>query len=103
MRRDLLRELYEGELTPDQAQEIFDALLDSDEAAEVYDLLGLSKHESTAYAHGAPLEELAQWRYEGWPNVCVDCGREIDIEKFGWFAGEEREGKSALSHITCPE
>jgi hypothetical protein len=100
--RDLLKDLQERRLTPEDAEREFLDVLDSERGAEVYELFGLSDPESTAYGHGVPFEELAEWRYEGWPSTCARCGRPIDVEAYGWFAGEEREGNSVLVHIKCP-
>ena len=36
--------------------------------------------------YGIPLHILAQWRYEGWPNICTICDKSINAQEGGWKA-----------------
>ncbi len=64
------------------------------------DKLGLSFIEETAYGHLRP-DELAKWRYEGWPNICPACGKEIqNLEKLGWVV-KRKDGDPRLVHLAC--
>jgi hypothetical protein len=99
MKRNLLKELYDGNISVEQAYDIYDAAVNAS-VGDWAEPLELSDAEATAYAHGVGFAELARWRYEGWPNVCPICGKEIEVEKFGWWAKEIDEGHR-LVHITC--
>ncbi len=99
MKRDLLREVYEGSISPEQADGIYDAANDED-VASVRDNLGLTLIEDTAYGYLRP-DELAKWRYEGWPNICQVCEKEIqDVQKGGWVI-KRIDGDPRLIHLTC--
>lgn len=102
MSRDLLKEIYDREISPEDAETAFQRILRSEQGSLVYDLLRITKREATAFLHGVTFADLAKWRYEGWPNVCARCGQEIDLDAFGWFAGEEQDGNSVLVHLRCP-
>jgi hypothetical protein len=99
--RDILFELFDEKLLPEQAEKILSALLDSDHAGEVEKLLMLTNIEWTAYAHGATLADLARWRYLGWPLQCVRCRVAITLASFGWKV-VDIAGVSMLRHIRCP-
>ncbi len=100
-KRDILRELYKRRLTLNQVYRIDRHIIESPHAAKFYTLLGLSKPEATAHAHGVPYDILAKWRYEGWPAVCAKCGKKITIRRYGWWAKEVKRGQFALVHIAC--
>lgn len=99
---DILREVFEQRLTAEQADEFLAHVLDSPEAGKAESLLMLTRPEWTAHGHGSTLEELARWRYRGWPTRCIRCSREIEIDKFGWKVVDV-DGVSALSHIQCAQ
>ena len=84
--RDILEEVYKGLIAVDEAHDIFDEILASDETDSVFDLLGFSLTESSAYCHGADFDDVAKWRYEGWPDSCAVCGKKIVPEEGGWWA-----------------
>lgn len=98
--RDLLKELHDGVLSGDAAYDEYDRVMESD-AANAPARLGLSGSEWTAFAHGASFEELAAWRYRGWPTTCAICGKPLDANGSGWFAREMSPGKHALVHLAC--
>jgi hypothetical protein len=99
-KRNVLKEIYERKITEVQAEEILNAVLDSPEAGLVATLLGFSNVEWTAYAQGGSLDEIATWRYVGWPKNCVICGLPISVGSFGWFVVDV-SGASKLKHIMC--
>ena len=101
MKRDILDEILTGALSEDDADAVLDAILDSSEAPNAEALLGLSRIEWTAHGHGAMWTEIAHWRRDGWPSVCVACGRSIQAERFGWRVVEV-DGRAQLKHIRCP-
>ena len=100
MKQDILAKLYQKEISPKQAEAIYKAIITS-EAPKARVLLGMSRIEWTAFAQGADLETLSNWRYGGWPGLCLRCKREIVINKFGWFIHRGRVGKKRLEHISC--
>lgn len=102
MKRDILKELMDGAVSPDEAERIYDAIMD-DGKMDFAEALGLSNTEATAYGYGVPFDELAKWRRDGWPNNCVACGGVIDVSRGGWIPKEHgREPHHALKHLQCP-
>ncbi|WP_431320042.1 hypothetical protein [Rhizobium sp. YTU87027] len=99
---DILSDLIEGRISVQQAEQALDEILDSSLAADVQNQLGFSRAEWTAYAYGASLSELASWRQDGWPDRCIVCGNQIEIDRFGWIVIDVM-GASRLKHISCPE
>lgn len=88
---DILKKIYEGEITGDQAYDIIDEVLDKhnkDELDDPVEELNMNEYEWTAFGHGASLKVIAKWRYEGWPNRCK-CGKEFDYRNFGWIVEDD--------------
>jgi hypothetical protein len=97
---DILKKLYAGSITPNEAQKMLDEVLDSEGGGAIGSLLKIGDVEWTAYGHGAQLEEIARWRYDGWPTRCAVCGRKIHADLFGWLI-MQYGGRSALRHVGC--
>ncbi|MBD3249180.1 hypothetical protein GF336_03985 [Candidatus Woesearchaeota archaeon] len=98
---DLLKKLYDQEISLDEAKDIYNKIMDYDNT-QMKDLLCLSDVEFTAL--GGPYVDfdiLAKWRYEGWPNKCIKCKEEIVVEKFGWVIKKTEQGKPVLCHVKC--
>jgi len=96
-----LKEVATGALTEEQIHAIVHAACQLGVGVEA--ALMLSHTEWTAHCHGVWFSDLAKWRYHGWPNHCVNCGKEIDVERFGWMANEvDNEGCPAMKHAVCP-
>jgi hypothetical protein len=99
-RLDFLAEVYVEKMSEVEGEAKTSRILSSPEAANIKALLGLSNIEWTAHAQGANVNEIASWRYRGWPQVCLICGGPLYVEDFGWFvAVVDSVGK--LTHITC--
>ena len=100
LKRDLLKEVYDGKLTDEEAADIFEQYLDESRVEWGHrDALMLSHYELTAERF-APFSAIAKWRYEGWPQRCPICGGKIVIENYGWEA--DRSGSElGLQHIQC--
>jgi hypothetical protein len=98
---DILKELYDGSITVDQAYNIYDDIMDSLLASYAAQNLGLTLTEWTAFCHGLSLDILAHWRYEHWPDICPVCLKKIEIDQYGWFASKDHEGIWILRHIKC--
>lgn len=99
VKRDILQEMHDGQLTLDQARTLYDEYMDAGHE-NIHEVLGFSQIEWTAYCHGTPFHKLMSWRYDGWPNICPKCGREINIDRFRWFV-REWKGDLRLLHIDC--
>ncbi|MGH7573969.1 MAG: hypothetical protein ACREM1_02405 [Longimicrobiales bacterium] len=99
-KNDILYELHAKTLSLEEAERIYDSVMDSDEI-DISARLGLSRAEMTALSHGVWFDELAQWRYGGWPESCFRCGLRIEPTDFGWLAKEQGEGH-VLVHLRCP-
>ncbi|SAK99063.1 hypothetical protein AWB82_07266 [Caballeronia glebae] len=102
--RDLLGDLINGRLSPEEAEAVYDWYMDNLTVDDppVTDMLGFSKKEWTAYAHGAEFQDVANWRAHGWPDTCFVCGKPIVSDNFGWLA-REHEGRMQLKHVMCPK
>lgn len=98
---NLLLDIYENRINEDQAQQLLDNILESSNASSVESVLGLSRVEWTAYAQGMSFECIANFRYKGWPRTCIECGRPISVENFGWWF-QELHGKVHIKHVQCP-
>ncbi|MBR7980694.1 hypothetical protein [Burkholderia cenocepacia] len=103
-KRDLLGDLASGRLTPKEAEDVYDFYMDNLSKTDppAPEMMGFSKKEWTAYAHGAPFEVIAQWRTHEWPDKCFVCGKAIVSDDYGWFV-RKHEGEYALRHIICPD
>lgn len=100
---DLLGDLINGRITPDEADDICSAVLsDTSLSVSAHEALGMSRKEWTAYAHGVDFANVAEWRAHGWPERCFVCGRAIDSDKYGWLA-REHNGTMQLKHIIYPK
>lgn len=103
--RDILRELHEGNISPAEVQQLYDQTTPS----EVFENWGLSQTEYTAFGHGADFENLATWRYQGWPTRCSICSGQLPTpEEYGWFVWDDEEqapgnygGRLGIVHIEC--
>lgn len=100
---DLLKDLYNGVITDEEADDICsDVLSDPLGALPAHEALGMSRVEWTAHAQGAEFRDLANWRSNGWPDRCFVCGQIIALEKFGWLV-RENEGELQIKHVICPK
>ncbi|MGF6573841.1 hypothetical protein ABH945_005962 [Paraburkholderia sp. GAS333] len=102
-KRNLLDDLIANRLTLDEAEQVYDWYMDNLTASDppVVEMLGFSRKEWTAHAHGAPFDVIAAWRAKGWPDRCFLCGGEIVSDNYGWLP-REYEGVYGLKHIVCP-
>lgn len=80
----------------EDAYNYYDSIMDSDESPNIQEKFSFSRAEWTAFCQGAPLEVLANWRYDGWPSVCEKTGRQIDISQFGWMVVESNNSFSLI-------
>jgi len=104
MEKDILLDLYKGEITEKNAHKIFNEAVDNFHNAkgkdDPYKLTGFDKFERTAHCLFCSFSVIAKWRYEGWPLNCAECGKKIIKEKFGWRC-KIINGKEYLTHIEC--
>lgn len=100
---DLLKELYEGRISDDEASDILCDTneMDTDESAE--SLLGIDNDEFSAYAQGAPWSVVAKWRYEGWPDTCSETGLAIDHKKIHCLVKQIDENTYGLVKLWTPQ
>jgi hypothetical protein len=64
----------------------------------------MSNEEWAAYAFGAGPDEIARWRYNGWPTTCPECGKALVYgdPDLGWIVKHRADGSSVLVHIANP-
>lgn len=108
IRKDILKLLYNREITKEEAYDIIDNIIQiSNDYYEKYNIkefdlawyIGFNQYEYTAYCHGVDLSTLVKWRYEGWPTKCYLCKKEIDYKQYNWTV--IKSGKE-LIHVECP-
>jgi len=103
---DVVAELNAGKITADEAEDRFSDLIRSwsgEPTDEVGFLrhVGMSRHEYTAFMHGASVEDLAELRVKGWPETCSSCGHPIDYGVGLWFHPPESVASKAW--VGCVE
>ena len=98
-KRNLLEEVYQGKLSINDARKIYVEVLKSDHQTEISEILGLNDLELNALSQGATMASLIKWRYEGWPNKCSQCGRQLDLQKFGWRVPDSFD--TEIVHVEC--
>lgn len=103
---DLLKRLYTGAISDEQARDIFDEHISKHNRGETTEdwseAFELSRYEATAYLHEATLEDLAKLRYEGWPTTCSRCHCPLDYKLEGWWFVHSEDAVPRLRHIECP-
>ncbi len=102
---DILEKVYNKEVSLDEAYDLIDEEIDKawklseglgEETIYIDKILGYSQQEWKADVFGVPLEDIARWRYEGWPQYCSKCGKPIfyDIQYIMYKHGKPK-------HIGC--
>lgn len=98
---DLLKEVYEGRLTDDEAEEVYMSYMYQCEGEwDFLDLLTLSRNECNANASSVYWSSIAKWRYEGWPDLCRVCGKPLVLDKWGVWLDDSQEDEW-LMHLDC--
>lgn len=91
-----------GEIGIDDAYRIYDEIMDRFHNGNLNvfprEELCMDNFEWTAFAHGASLETIADWRKNGWPKTCANCDQTLDYKKYGWRIEADR-----LRCIKCIE
>ena len=100
--RDILGDLADNKITDAELEALYDGIMDSTQAPNVRQILMLSNQEWTAFGYGVPFRTLATWRMEGWPEHCVNCGKPIVVNGYGWLAREGPKG-FVLEHVDCAQ
>ena len=112
---DILKELYEGLITEDEAYDKIDQVREdihkglyrefshvNEEGVRVWDLsaiIGMDRYEYTAHCHAVPLSVIADWRYNGWPTKYFDTGEPVNYKEGYWFARKIKGGKYGLMSL----
>lgn len=96
---DLLAQLYRKHITFEDAQKLFDKELEL--PGDWREKFMFDNFEATAYAHGGNLNDIARFRYEGWPKYCAKCGKYIDYKAYGWWLKFDNKEQPILMHIEC--
>jgi len=105
-KRNILKEIYEKKITEQDAYDFYEQVMNTD-IKNVETFLGCSISEWTAFIwNWVPLSTIAQWRYEGWPDICAICGKNIVIEKGEWTILKEEKinnkiVKNVIVHCDC--
>lgn len=98
---DILKMVYDKELTEIEAQIMFEKTADDFHNGIINDIsyeLNLNQYEWTAVCHGVYFLQLAKWRYSGWSKSCVKCKKELNYEMYGWTVFNDE-----LCHIKCDD
>ena len=103
---DLLDAVYKNKYSGDEAYTIFSFVTDLFHNGQIKStmdkVLLIDNYEYTALCHTAPLELIAKWRYEGWPDKCSICQKPLNYKKYYWMYYEsEDETIRGLAHIKC--
>ena len=104
---DILDLLYQNKISLKEAENILDDIAKQyheDKQSLDWRLEGgFSEYEATAYAQGAFLNDIAKFRYDGWPNSCCVCNLPLDYTQYGWWFSYEEKGRPCLKHLVCPK
>ncbi len=75
---------------------------------DIFGTMGLDwQTEATAFVlHNISYATLAKWRYEGWPNTCIICGKKFSVKDDTWraFRNIRFQGKlkrNVMTHWDC--
>ena len=96
---DLLKKVYDGEISTDDAY----GLLEPGGETQSHDQLGISDIEATALLYGVSIDDIARWRYQGWPEKCAICGSKLSrLDEGGWCtAYSTQHAAIRLVHAEC--
>lgn len=97
---DVLERIWVGEIDEAAGAALIVATAGAPDVLAAAAALCLSEAESAAWLHGATLERVARFRYEGWPSACARCAARIVPERFGWTRAPDGGGV-ALVHLDC--
>jgi len=104
---DILDSLYQGKIDLKEAENALDKIVQQfhqkDDPSDWRLEAGFSEAEATAYAQGAFLNDIAKFRYEGWPNLCCVCNLPLDHTQYGWWFSYKENGQPCLKHLVCPK
>lgn len=98
MKQDILADITKGSVSLEEAESIYDHIMDSPEAFQAAELLGLTRVEWTAFCQGIGFDVLARWRYQGWPDICPQCNRKVELEKIGWLI-KQKGNEYVIIHV----
>lgn len=106
---NLLEDLYKAKINIKQAYNFFynivsefhNGHITNEKFLDIYKYCGFIESEAAADALGVPFNVIAKWRYEGWPNKCFICKKNIEIEKFYWLPERMGENIFQLKHTNC--
>ena len=98
---DILKELYEGLITEDEAYDKRERYVDEEglTRCDLGAIMGMDRYEFTAYLHAVPLSVIADWRYNGWPTKYFDTGEPVNYKEGYWFARKIKGGKYGLMSL----
>ena len=109
-KRDILYEIYNKLLTDQQARILVEQAYEDHYAGKstisVREYANISFDELTALTlHGINFMDIAKFRYEGWPNRCMLCGKNIifGLNGTGWWVYRSQliRGKIIKNALVC--
>lgn len=103
---DLLKMLHENQITLDEAYDLKDEAVDKFASGEIKNwtsYLGLDLYETAALMSSTRLKDVEKFRYEGWSNSCIQCGKKIIKEKGGWWVDRDQNDNPVLRHLSCED
>ena len=109
-KRDILLELYKKEITQKEANKIREKLSQLSSKVGFYlsmeEYLDLLPNEEIALINGISFAAIAKWRYEGWPQICAICRKEIIPKGRNWIAIskgklDDKFEANTIAHSDC--
>ena len=102
--RDIINEIYQDSISLDEAHNLLEDFLHGKKSW--YSLFGLSEIEMQVFLHGAGLDDLAKWRYEGWPDESPVSGKKVELEQGHWtirdmFDEDDAKEDLRIFHLDC--
>lgn len=104
---DLLKSVYQKKYNEEEAQTIITFITDLYHNGNIISTIDkallLNKFEYTAIVgNSAPIELVAKWRYDDWPDICIICKNPLNFRDFHWRYYEDNEGiEKGIAHIHC--
>jgi hypothetical protein len=107
---DIIHEVHNGKLSDQQAAEFLDQIYENFNSGKLpmnpHEYLCMTYQELTALLmHGLYFTDIAKFRYDGWPNKCMLCSKNIIFGAGGtgfWtYRSQLIRGKLIKNALVC--